>query len=63
MKEAWNVGRYHLECKCDLYMQKSVKVTMKSTRKCDLFYQARNNDLPVTHLNINPVVKLMGRPK
>lgn len=41
-------------------MQKSVKVTMKSTRKCDLFYQARNNDLPVTHLNINLVVKLIG---
>lgn len=39
MKEAWNVGRlrYHFECKRDLY-NTSVKVTMKSTRKCDLFY-------------------------
>uniref|UniRef100_UPI00358E1F55 uncharacterized protein n=1 Tax=Myxine glutinosa TaxID=7769 RepID=UPI00358E1F55 len=36
MKEAWNVARlrYHLECKRDLY-NKSVKVTMKSTRAAE----------------------------
>lgn len=39
MKGVWNVGklRYHFECKRDLYNM-SVKVTKKSTRKCDLFY-------------------------
>ena len=36
MKKAWNVRRlrYHVGCKCDLYKP----VTMKSIRKCFLFY-------------------------
>ena len=39
MKEAWNDARlrYHVECKRDLY-NKSVKATLKSSHKCDMFY-------------------------
>ena len=39
MKEACKVERlrYHRECRHDLYNE-SVKVTMKSTCKCELFY-------------------------
>ena len=39
MKEAckFNRLRYHRECRRDLYNE-SVKVTTKSTRKCDSFY-------------------------
>jgi len=35
LKESWNIGRlrYPFECKHDLY-NKSVKVTLESSRKC-----------------------------
>ena len=55
MKEAWNVEqlRYHSECRHDFY-NTSVKVTRKSTRKCDIFHLAGSDDL--LNLNISFIV-------